>query len=171
MGCSADNPLDSAILMRDHILSANECSFVAEITADYGDKIQSFTLSCTTDALGCLSFCVVAPDSISGIAGTIDDIGGKLKFDQTMLSFPLLADGQLSPVSAPWILMHTLRSGYIASCGTDKELNRATIYDSYYEDALQLEVWFDGNLTPVQGEIIWDGRRILTVTVSNFVIV
>ena len=159
------------MLMRNRILSANECSFLAEITADYGEKIQTFTLSCTVDAQGDLAFCVVSPESISGIAGIIDDKGGKLKFDQTMLSFPLLADGQLSPVSAAWILMHTLRSGYIASCGTDENLNRATIYDSYSEDALQLEVWFDGDLTPVQGEIIWDGRRILTVTVSNFVIV
>jgi len=154
--------------MRNKILSAAGCSFQAEITADYEDKVQVFTLSCKTDAQGNLTFSVAAPETISGISGSIDEKGGSLKFDHTMLAFPLLADGQLSPVSAPWLLMHCLRSGYIAACGQEDSLIRSTIHDSYAEDALQLEVWFDSELRPVQGEFVWDGRRILTVVVSNF---
>lgn len=161
--------MDSALSMRNKILSAKECSFQAEITADYGDEIQTFSLSCNTDALGNLTFTVVKPETISGISGKIDETGGGIKFDETILAFPLLADDQLSPVSAPWILMRALRSGYIASCGEADDLFRATIYDSYAEDALQLEIWFDNELKPVRGEFIWEGRRILTVVVSDFI--
>lgn len=155
--------------MRNRILSAEGCSFQAEITADYGEKIQVFTLSCEMDKQGNLTFTVVAPDTISGISGSITEFGGGLKFDATTLAFPLLADGQLSPVSTPWILMRALRSGYIESCGQDDDLFRATIHDSYAENALQLEIWFNNAQQPVRGEFIWDGRRILTVVVSNFV--
>lgn len=171
-GCSNhDAGVDSAMSMRNKILSSNGCSFLAEITADYGDNTQTFTLSCEADAQGNLKFAVVLPETISGISGTIDETGGKIKFDEAMLGFPLLADGQLSPVSAPWVLIRSLRSGYIVACGADESLFRATIHDSYSDDALQLEVWFDRNLAPVRGEIIYDGRRILTVTVSNFIFV
>ena len=169
-GCSKEGSFDNALKMRDRILAAQECRFQAEITADYGDKIQSFVLSCKSDAQGNIEFTVVAPETISGISGKIDEIGGNLQFDHAMLAFPLLADNQLSPVSAPWILMRSLRSGYIEACGSDTNLNRATIYDSYSEDALQIEVWFDDDLKPVQADIVWDGRRILTVVVSNFTI-
>ena len=155
--------------MRNRILSAEGCSFQAEITADYGEKLHSFILFCKTDKQGNLSFTVEAPDSISGIAGSITETGGGLKFDTSTLAFPLLADGQLSPVSTPWILMRALRSGYIESCGQDNDLYRATIHDSYAENALQLEIWFDHAQRPVRGEFIWSGRRILTVIVSNFV--
>ena len=43
-----------------------------------------------------------------------------------------------------------------------------TIDDSYEEDALQLDIWLDGQNLPVQSDILYDGRRILTVQVSNF---
>lgn len=172
VGCSEnEGSINQALFMRERILSAKECNFLAEITADYGDKIQTFTLSCTTDSQGNLTFTVAEPDIISGISGRFDETGGDLKFDEEMLAFPLLAEGQISPVSVPWILMRTLRSGYISACGRDGDLMRATINDSYAENALQMEIWFDDNLNPVQGEIIWEGRRILTVVVSNFVTV
>ena len=155
--------------MRNKMASSNGCSFLAEITADYGDHVQSFMMSCEADSRGNITFSVVSPETIFGVSGTIDETGGKLNFDEAMLGFPLLADGQLSPVSAPWVLVRALRSGYIGASGNDGALTRTTIHDSYAEDALQLEVWFDQNLVPVQGEIIYKGRRILTVTVSNFI--
>ncbi len=161
--------MDSALHMRNEILSAKECSFQAEITADYGDEVQSFTLNCKTDLQGNLTFSVVAPEIISGLTGKIDETGGGINFDQSMLAFPLLADGQLSPVSAPWIFMHSLRSGFIHACGQDKDLYRVTIHDSFSGAPLQMELWFDNERKPVHCEIIWDGRRIITVNVSNFI--
>ena len=149
-------------------LLAGAVSFDVEITADYGDDIYTFTLNCQSDTQGQVSFTVTEPESISGIAGTIDAFGGKLRFDDKVLAFPLMADDQLSPVSAPWILMRTLRSGYLTAAGKEGDLLRLSIDDSYDDDALHLDIWLDESDHPVRAEVIWQGRRLLSMQVKNF---
>lgn len=168
-GCSSENSeLDRGMALRSKLLSADSISFDAEITADYGDKIHSFSMECRADSLGNLNFAVTAPETISGITGTVTQEGGKLTFDETALHFDLMADETLSPVSAPWVMMKTLRSGYLKSAGMEEESLRLTIDDSYEDDALQLDIWLDGNDLPLLAEILQDGRRILSLRVSNF---
>ena len=167
-GCTGKSAqLDRAMGLRAKLL-AKAVSFDAEITADYGDKSYTFSMRCKADTQGNLAFTVMQPDVISGISGTISTSGGKLTFDDTALAFDLMADGLLSPVSGPWVLMKTLRSGYLTSCTEEGELLRVAIDDSYEEDALHLDIWLDGEDCPVRGEIMWQGRRLLTVIVKNF---
>ncbi len=167
-GCSSENKeLERGLALRRNILSGEGCSFDAAVTADYGDKLYEFSLACQGDAQGNLNFTVTAPETIADITGTVSDTGGKLTFDGTALQFDLMADDQLSPVSAPWIFLKTLRSGYLTSAGTEGEQIRLTIDDSYEDDALQLDIWLEGDI-PVRAEILYDGRRILSLTVTNF---
>ena len=167
-GCSGkQEELERAMTLRAKLL-ASECSFDAKITADYGDKLYVFAMTCQGDSRGNLTFTVTEPESIAGITGILSQDGGKLTFDDTALAFPLMADDQLTPVSAPWILLKTLRGGYLTSANMEGELLHLTIDDSYEEDALQLDIWLDGQNHPVQADILYDGRRILTVQVSNF---
>lgn len=167
-GCiGKDHELERAMNLRAKILAA-QCTFDAEITADYGDEICTFSVYCEGDAQGNLGFRVTAPESIADITGVIDQEGGKLTFSDTALTFPLLADDQLSPVSAPWIFFKTLRGGYLTAAGMEEELLRLTIDDSYEEDALQVDIWLDANDYPVRAEILYDGKRILTLAISNF---
>ncbi len=142
--------------------------FEAAVTADYGDEIYSFTMECQADAKGNVSFTVKEPDTIAGITGTADAAGGKLKFEGQVLAFPLMADDQFSPVAAPWVLMKTLRSGYLTSAGMDGEFLRVAIDDSYADDALHLDIWLDGEDIPVRAEVIWQGRRLLSIVVKGF---
>lgn len=167
-GCAgAQEQIDRAMELRAQLLRGS-CTFTAEITADYGDKVHTFAMDCAGDSQGNITFTVTQPESISGITGTISQEGGFLTFDDTALQFDLLADGTVSPVSAPWILLKTLRGGYLTAAGEEGELLRVTIDDSYEEDALQLDIWLDSENRPVQGDILYDGRRILSLTVSNF---
>ncbi len=167
-GCSGKNEeLDRAMALRAQLLG-HDCSFDAEITADYGDKLYTFSVYCEGDPQGNLGFRVKQPESIADITGQVAAEGGKLTFEDTALAFPLLADGQVTPVSAPWLLLKTLQGGYLTSAGMEEELLRLTINDSYEDDALQLDIWLDGEDKPVLAEILYDGRRILTVSVSNF---
>ena len=112
-----------------------------------------------------------APETIEGITGRFKGKEGALTFDDTALAFPLLVDGQVTPVSGPWIFLKTLLGGYLTACGQEEEYLHLTIDDSYEEDALQLEVWLNGSDVPVQAEIVYDGRRILTMKIENFLIV
>lgn len=167
-GCSGNNGIDHTIELRQNILSADRCSFTANVVADYGDALFSFILQCTFDDLGDMEFTVIEPESIKGVTGKIKGETGYLTFADQALAFPLLADGQLTPISGPWILMKTLRSGYIHSSGSENELTHVCINDSFREDALQLDIWLDQNQTPVCAEILYLNRRILTISITEF---
>ena len=74
----------------------------------------------------------------------------------------------LSPVSAPWVLLKALRSGYLAACAETQSGLRLTLQDSYAENALQVDVWTDQEGIPVFAEMLWQGQRILSVKIDNF---
>lgn len=168
-GCTSKNTeLERGMALRSMLLSAETVSFDAEVLADYGDKLHTFSLACQADSLGNLIFTVTAPETISGITGSVSQEGGELTFDDTALHFDLMADEALSPISAPWILMKTLRSGFLRSACTEENQIRLTIDDSYEDDALQLDIWLDGSDLPSRAEILHEDRKILSLSISNF---
>ena len=168
-GCSSGNrEVERGIALRDRILAAEQCSFDVNITADYGDKLHLFSVSCVGNADGSLTFTVTEPETIAGITGELSDDGGKLTFEDNALHFDPMAEGLISPVSSPWVFFNTLRSGYIVAGGTDGDLLRLTINDSYQEDAFPLDIWLDSENNPVKAEILYENRRIIGMDVINF---
>lgn len=169
-GCGGKNrELHKGMELRTKLLAAQAVSFDAEITADYGDAVHMFSMACESDELGNLTFSVTAPETVAGITGKIGSEGGALTFDGTALYFDMLPEGQISPISAPWILLKTLRSGYLTSAGKDRERTMLTIDDSYEDDALTLDIWLDDKDFPEEAEVLYKGRKILSLKVSNFV--
>ena len=168
-GCTGKrDELDRAMKLRANLLGCLGCSFDVTVTADYGDAFYTFVMNCQTGGRGDLQFTVLQPESLAGITGEISSGEGKLTFDDVALHFPLLADDQVTPVSGRWILMKTLLGGYLTAANEEGDLLHLTINDSYEEDALQMEIWLDGNDMPVNAEILYDGRRIVTMVVENF---
>lgn len=166
-GCGGSEEIERGMALRSSLLRSPG-AFDVHITADYGEKCHQFSMNCCFDENGNLDFTVTAPEEISGITGNIKNSTGALTFDDTVLYFDLMTDDQLSPVSAPWIFLKTLRSGYLTAAGEEEDLLRLTIDDSYEEDALHLDIWMDSENMPVRGEILYDGRRILSLDVENF---
>ena len=168
-GCS-DTPkeIERGLALRSSVLQGQGCRFDAKITADYGDSLQQFSVSCESTHDGAVSFTVTAPESIAGITGIISETEGKLTFDGLALQFDKMAEGTVSPVSSPWIFLKTLRSGYLRAACQEGDLLRLTIDDSYEDDALQLDIWLGAGDLPVKAEILFAGRRILTLDVGNF---
>ena len=164
VGCKVNEGMDAALALRASVLQASQCTFSAVITADYGDMTYSFAMDCVADEKGNVTFTVTAPQTIAGITGVISTDGGKLTFDDVALAIPLLTDDQITPVSAPWILMRTLRGGYISSCGKDGLI----IDDSYADDALRLHITLNDASLPAVAEVYWKTRKILTIEVENF---
>lgn len=168
-GCGGKNKdLERGLRLRERLLKAGSVSFRADISADYGDSIQLFSMACQADEKGDIRFEVTAPDTVAGITGNLSEERGVLTFDAVALPFTLLTDEQLSPVSAPWILLRTLRGGYLSAAGMEGEELRLTLYDSYEEDALQLDIWLDQQDIPKRADVLYDGRQILSVTVKEF---
>ena len=167
-GCSNQNPeMDRCMELRERLLTTG-CTFQGTVTADFGDSVYGFTLACSVNAEGSLSFTVAAPEEISGISGTIHGGQGKLEYEDVILAFPLLADGQLSPVSVPWLLIHSLRSGNMVSSGKDGDGYLLNVRDSFQDDALELDVRLDKNGIPVKADILWQGRRAVSIEVEDF---
>lgn len=167
-GCKSDPVLSKAVSLRESVLAADGCSFHARITADYGDKLYIFGMQCRFDATGNLTFTVTEPDSIAGISGMIHDDRGKLTFDDQVLAFPLIADEQFSPVSAPWVFMKALRSGFIHSSAQIEGHTQICIDDSYHDDAMQVDIFLSASDLPRQAEILWKNRRILSLEITGF---
>ncbi len=167
-GCANTNaPIDKAIELRNEIENSNGCTFSTTVTADYGEKIYVFSMDCQSDQEGNLVFTVTAPDTIAGITGKITAAGGALTFDGQVLAFQTMADGLVTPVTAPWILMKTLKSGYLKGCAVSDTGYEISADDSYADGALHLKIMVQGNV-PSSGEIFWNGRRVLTMTVEEF---
>ena len=170
-GCGNEKGnMETALQLRNQLLQCERCTFQADITADYGEQLHRFVADCHADSDGNIYFTVMEPETIAGITREIHASGGRLTFDDTALGFPLLADGMLSPVSAPWVVLKALRSGYMASCGATETGLRLTLHDSYDADALQVDVWTDTEAIPLFAEILWQGRRILSLKIDNFLI-
>lgn len=168
-GCKQENrEMEEALSFRSRLLSAQGVRFEAEITADYADELYEFSLDCKGDSLGNVTFTVTAPETIAGITGTMAETGGALTFDDTALQFDLMAEGTLSPVSAPWLLIKTLRSGCITSVCREEDMLRLSIDDSYEDDALRLDIWLDSDGCVTRAEVLQEGMRILTLRVANF---
>lgn len=154
--------------LRNDLLQSGGCSFDTVITADYGDKTYAFSLHCKTDASGALTFSVMEPATIAGISGVVEETGGTLTFEERALAFPTLADGLITPVSAPWLLVHAMTGGYLKACEEKKDGTHIIIDDSYRQCTVQIELYCNSGNQPVRGEIIWEGRRIITMDVTNF---
>ena len=100
-GCAGPDPaMEAAIDLRTRCLSG-PVSFETEVRADYITSIECFTLDCAFDGAGEMTFSVTEPEEIAGIRGTVRGTEGTMEFDETALAFPLLAEGRLSPLSAP----------------------------------------------------------------------
>lgn len=162
--------MDRTLALRGK-LQQTEVAFVVQTVADYADKTYTFAMECRSDAMGNLKFKVTEPQTIAGITGNIAKGTGKLTFDDKILAFDILADGLISPVSGPWVMMETLRGGYLTACVQESEGLRVSIDDSYAEKALHLDIWLDDADLPKYCEVYWSGRRLLSMTVSSFAFV
>ena len=168
-GCSGPpEEMEIGMELRTRLLQSSGCSFDAAITADYGDQIHTFTMVCSADSSGDISFAVTEPERISGICGSLSGQGGELSFKDTVLAFEFLAEEQLSPVSAPWIFLKSLRGGYLTSACREDGRIRLSIDDSYAESPLRLDVWLNEDDIPEYADVLYDGSRILSLTVANF---
>lgn len=159
--------MEAALELRSRCLASEQVVFRAEVRADYITTIEEFSLACDLDRAGVMAFQVLEPEEIAGIRGTVREDAGTVEFEETVLSFPLMAQGRLSPLSGPWVVMKAIRSGCIIAAGQEGDLTRVTIDDSYADNALTVDLWLEeGQLT--QAEVAWEGLRCLVMTFDDF---
>ena len=168
-GCSSHSErLNQAMKMRGTLNKAQGCRFTAENTADYGKEVYTFSMDCRWDNGGILTFEVVKPESISGITGKISNEGSSLTFDGKVLAFQSIADDYITPVTAPWLFVKTLAGGYIESVAKEDTLLHILAQDTYASESMTMDIWITEENLPTRAEMVWKGKRILTLNVKNF---
>ena len=168
LGCSRSNQsMDMLLSFRENLLQSSKITFVADITADYGDDYYTFQIHCESKPEGDIIFKVLQPDSICGIEGQISRNEGHITFADQVLLFKPAAEDRLSPIVAPWILLETLCGGYITACGSNDNGYSAVIRDSYNENTLTLEFDFVENIQTYSEEY-WNQTRIMSIEIHNF---
>lgn len=168
-GCAMQsNTMDNALTARTQLQKSNGCTFKARITADYGEEIHQFTMACQWDTSGKMEFEILQPDSICGITGHLSASDALLTFDDTVLAFSPLADGQIAPVVSPWLVLHSLSGGYLSATSDTADGYLLYIDDVYMGETLQVQISMDAENLPVAAEIYWQSRRILTVHLDGF---
>ena len=171
-GCgSQPEGVSDAMKLRDRYYKSGGCQFQANVSADYGDCVYIFGMDCRADNVGTLDFTVTEPQTIQGITGSVSDEGGKLTFDDKAVLYEPLADGQVIPAIAPWLMIRALRSGYIKAVSATGQSRLITFDDTYQSENFQVLISVDQDGIPQNSEIIWQGRRILTLELKNFAFV
>lgn len=164
---SEEELLSPAIEFRTELVQAGGCSFTADVTADFTDSIQAFSLDCTSDDADRVYMTVTAPETLAGITATATQDGGQITYDGMAMDFGLLANGNVIPAAAPAII-HTCWTGeYISSAGQEGELYRVTFEKDFDEKKLIVDTWFEKSI-PICAEICYNGERIIKIAISNF---
>ena len=166
-GCGKSSPTQRALDFRTGLLTSGSCSFTADIRADFGEKFYDFTLAADyTQEETRLT--VQAPDVISGISAVVTKDGAKLEFDDMELDFGKMANGNVSPVSVPWLLCQCWVGEYISSAGADGDYYRVTYLRGYEDEEVTVDTWFDAEGHPVRAEVTYGGVRCVSANIKDF---
>lgn len=167
-GCAKRNvPAQEALAFRTQLMQVGKCSFTADMKVDYGSRVYEFSVlaSYTPEET---KLTIQSPEEIAGICATVTENGTKLQFQESELEFGKLANGTVSPVSAPWLLVQCWIGEYIASSGSDADMERVTYLKGNADSELSVDTWFDKEGVPVHAEFIYDNFRCLIVDIRDF---
>ncbi len=159
--------VSQAVEFRAALVNAGGCIFRAEVMADFGDAVQSFSLECSADAEGRTQLTVIDPESIAGITATVTDAAGTITYDGMAMDFGLLADGQVIPAAAPALTVDCWLNAYIAAAGDEDGRYRVTYEKGYDEKVLTVDTWFENGL-PISADVCYNQQRILRLTLTDF---
>ena len=163
-----DSAMQKALDFRSALLAAGGCSFAAEVTADYGGTVEKFSGTCRCRTDGSADMTLTAPESIAGVTASVSKDGAKLSFGDTSVAFGTLANGNLAPMAAPYILGACFAGEYIESAGTEDGYCHVVYRKGYDDTELRVDVWLSDEPAPVQCEISYRGQKALTASLSEF---
>lgn len=167
-------PQEQALAIRGEYLAADGCTAKLKVTADYGQRVYTYTVDVTV-ADGESVLTVTAPEELAGITARLTDGDSQLEYDGAVLETgPLSSDG-LTPLSAVPALLDSARSGFIDSCTQERLGERDTLRVLCRDPELpagqgrETTLWFDAATRAlVRGEIALDGYRVILCEFEEF---
>lgn len=175
VGEQSDN--DLALELRGDFLSREGCSGTMDLTADYGQRVYTYTVEFSGTKQDGTTMVLTAPEEVAGITAKIVQGQTSLEYDGVQVETgPLNSDG-LSPMDALPAFLAAMESGYMAETGSEMlgetEVLRICCRDPELDPGQGLEtvLWFDkAQKTLLQGEVRSDGATVIRCAFSAFIL-
>lgn len=167
-GCNAQTDrMQQALDFRAAVLESG-CGFKARVTADYGDRVFSFTLACTYSPESGGELTVLEPQTLAGIRAVCTAREARVEYDGLTFGLGDLGGGRLAPMQLPLILGQCWCGEYIAAAGEAENGWRMSCDMGYENDALRVDTWFSEGGAPEYCEISADGELLLSAQLYEF---
>lgn len=169
-GCGdAAKPEDAVREMRTLYQSAESVSGTADITADYGQRVYTYTAAVEgTASAGTLT--VQAPENIAGTVLQWAEDETSLTYEETTLETGALSDSGLSPADAVPAVLSACRAGALVECAWEED--GAVLYaelENPEDESVTVSCLFDGESYVLRrAELAEDGATVLTLAFSDF---
>ncbi len=170
-GCSreARSEVQEALDFRTALLAAERCAFSADVSADFGERVCDFTLSCAYEPeADRAELTVSAPESIAGISAAVEGAEAQVSFDEVSLELGTTAGGHLAPLRLPQLLGSAWAYGYVEAQAKEGDGWLVSYRLGSDEEALLCQTWFTAQMTPVAAEIYSEGLCVLRAELENF---
>lgn len=141
----------------------------AEITADYGDHVEAYTINSRETTEG-TDLEVVEPETIRGICATTDGETFSLAYEGVILDVGALTSTGITPLSGLPVLASAMREGHVERCWEETYQERDALAVSLCtEKDTVITLWLDANdLTPFSAELTENGQTVLFYTVTDW---
>ena len=159
-----------ALSLRGEYLELESCSAQVEITADYGQRVVRYRADAVVEGEHTV-LNLIEPETVAGITAHLDGTDSSMEYDGVTVETGALDGEKLTPLNAVPTLLEAVRTGYITACSyTGEGLLRMDCGDPELGPGRgrELSLWFDGEHTPVRGEIFQDGVLAVTCDVTEF---
>ena len=163
--------LDLALTVRGEYLAMTQCAAQAELTADYGQRVYTYTLDVAGTAEE-LTLTVTEPDLIAGITARVKQGESFLAYDDLVLETGPLSEAGLSPMSAIPAMLEHLRGGYLMAWSLEDGALHITCGDpgGTPDTGTVYDLWLDAESHALlRGEICVDGRRCIQCIFTSFI--
>lgn len=150
--------------LRRAFTGAERVSGHAVLTADYGERVYTYTVAIEGSAQSG-TMTVEEPENIAGTVLQWDDGTGTLSVEDVTLETGPLSDA-LSPADGVSVLLACFERGQVLECGWEEELLYAKLSHPERE-AVNALCWFEGDALR-RCELTEDGKTLLTLDFSEF---
>ena len=147
---------------RERVGEVPTIAAVAEITADFWDSVQKYTLSYTRDERGS-RIEILEPELLRGVAASIAEGGSRLEYDGLILDVGELNADRLTPVSALPAIVGSILNGHIEAAWREEDGEEAWLcFELVVTDKATQYLWlYESGLIPARAELHSGGRVVI----------
>lgn len=146
-------------------------SLTANVRADYGEKILEYTLRYEENAFG-NTVEVLSPELVSGVKAHFEENRGTLEFDGLILDGANLTKDGLTPLSALFEIVKSLKSGYLQKLWIEDSDNGAELVSELaVSDSSIQTLWMDAaSMTPLRSEIKSENKTVIYCEIFDWTV-